>query len=107
MNDYSDNFLTYVYDFNGDGWADIIVYDTPGADAYWYENPHGKKNADENAPSRKYFSADSCEAKRRRRESPAIKYNGSESISRATNKVMRSLEIGNKSIPATANRVSG
>ena len=22
INDYSDNFLTYVYDFNGDGWAD-------------------------------------------------------------------------------------
>ena len=46
VNDYSDNFLTYVYDFNGDGWADIIVYDTPGADAYWYENPQGKKIAD-------------------------------------------------------------
>ncbi len=46
INDYSDDFLTYAYDFNGDGWTDIIVYDTPGADAYWYENPRGKKNAD-------------------------------------------------------------
>src|SRR5437763_1515998 len=24
-NDYSDAFLTYVYDFNGDGWDDILV----------------------------------------------------------------------------------
>jgi len=46
INDYSDNFLTYAYDFNGDGWTDIIVYDTPGVDAYWYENPQGRKNAD-------------------------------------------------------------
>ncbi|MEI6655727.1 MAG: VCBS repeat-containing protein [Verrucomicrobiota bacterium] len=46
LNDYSDNFLTYAYDFNGDGWADIIIYGHPGTDAYWYENPQGKKNAD-------------------------------------------------------------
>jgi len=46
INDYSDNFLTYTYDLNGDGWTDIIVYDTPGADACWYENPQGRKNAD-------------------------------------------------------------
>ena len=46
INDYSDNFLTYAYDFNGDGWTDIIVYGHPGTDAYWYENPQGKKSAD-------------------------------------------------------------
>ena len=45
INDYSDNFLTYTHDFNGDGWTDIIVYGHPGTDAYWYENPQGKKNA--------------------------------------------------------------
>ncbi|MCF7675166.1 MAG: VCBS repeat-containing protein [Akkermansiaceae bacterium] len=39
INDYSDNFLTYADDFNGDGWTDIIVYGLPGTDAYWYENP--------------------------------------------------------------------
>lgn len=38
-NDYSDNFLTYTYDFNQDGWDDIIVYGFPGTEVYWYENP--------------------------------------------------------------------
>jgi hypothetical protein len=37
---YSDNFLTFAYDFNQDGWIDILRYDTPGQPAYWYENPH-------------------------------------------------------------------
>jgi len=36
---YSDNFLTYTYDFNSDGYMDILVIDTPGTAAYWYENP--------------------------------------------------------------------
>ncbi len=40
---YSDNFLTYAGDFNGDGWPDILVIGYPGAPAYWYENPHGKE----------------------------------------------------------------
>ena len=40
---YSDNFLTFAYDFNGDGWTDILVLDTPSAPAYWYENPQGKE----------------------------------------------------------------
>ncbi len=38
---YSDYFLTYVYDFNGDGWDDILVYSWPGKEAAWYENPKG------------------------------------------------------------------
>ncbi len=38
---YSDYFLTYVYDFNGDKWDDILVYSWPGKDATWYENPRG------------------------------------------------------------------
>ncbi len=45
-NDYSDNFLTYSHDFNGDGWDDIIVYGFPGEKCLWYENPQGKKAAD-------------------------------------------------------------
>ncbi len=40
-NEYSNNFFTYVYDFNKDGWADILVYGFPGADASWFENPKG------------------------------------------------------------------
>ena len=39
---YSDYFLTYVHDFNGDGWADILVYSWPGKETAWFENP---KNA--------------------------------------------------------------
>ena len=37
--DYSDNFLTYTGDFNGDGWPDVLCLPYPGTDAYWYENP--------------------------------------------------------------------
>src|SRR5215831_16986375 len=38
-NAYSECFLTYVYDFNQDGWPDVIVYGFPGAECAWYENP--------------------------------------------------------------------
>ena len=36
---YSNNFLTYTADFNGDGWPDILVIGWPGKEAFWYENP--------------------------------------------------------------------
>ena len=36
---YSDYFLSYQHDFNGDGWADIAVFSWPGDIAAWYENP--------------------------------------------------------------------
>lgn len=36
---YSDYFLTYVYDFNADGWDDILVYSWPGKAVCWYQNP--------------------------------------------------------------------
>ena len=42
-NAYSECFLTYAYDFNGDGWPDVMVYGFPGAPAAWYENPKGKQ----------------------------------------------------------------
>ena len=42
---YSDNFLTFTGDFNGDGWADVFYVGFPGADAFWYENPGGKGDA--------------------------------------------------------------
>ena len=40
---YSDSFCTYGYDFNGDGWDDILVIDIPGKPAAWYENPKDKE----------------------------------------------------------------
>lgn len=39
---YSDYFLTYTYDFNSDGWSDIIVFSWPGDITAWYENPRGR-----------------------------------------------------------------
>ncbi|MDQ3349310.1 MAG: VCBS repeat-containing protein [Acidobacteriota bacterium] len=40
-NKYSDNFFTWTYDFNEDGWRDILVIGFPGTDTSWYENPKG------------------------------------------------------------------
>ena len=40
-NAYSECFLTFTYDFNGDGWTDVIVYGFPGTAVAWYENPKG------------------------------------------------------------------
>jgi hypothetical protein len=39
---YSDFFLTYTYDFNGDGWSDILAYSWPGKETWVFENPQGK-----------------------------------------------------------------
>jgi putative membrane-bound dehydrogenase-like protein len=41
-NVYSDNFFAFVYDFNGDGWPDILIIGFPGESASWFENPQGK-----------------------------------------------------------------
>jgi HEAT repeat protein len=40
--EYSDNFLTYTGDFNGDGWPDILCVPFPGKEGYWFENPAGR-----------------------------------------------------------------
>jgi FG-GAP-like repeat len=42
-NTYSDNFFAFTYDFNGDGWDDILIYGFPGKEATWYENPKGRE----------------------------------------------------------------
>ena len=34
-----DNFFSFIHDFNGDGWLDILTVGLPGTPAYWYENP--------------------------------------------------------------------
>ncbi len=38
-NRYADNFFSWIYDFNGDGWNDVFVVGFPGTPAYVYENP--------------------------------------------------------------------
>ena len=42
-NKYSDNFLAFVYDFNGDKWNDILIIGFPGEATVWYENPKGQE----------------------------------------------------------------
>lgn len=37
---YTDNFLSYVYDFNGDGWGDYLKINFSGA--FLYMNPKGE-----------------------------------------------------------------
>src|SRR5580704_16089599 len=42
-NTYSDNFFAFTYDFNHDGWPDILIIGFPGLDASWHENPQGRE----------------------------------------------------------------
>ncbi len=39
---YSNYFLMFAHDFNGDGWQDILVYDLPGEPALLFVNPGGE-----------------------------------------------------------------
>ena len=39
---YSDSFLNFATDVNDDGWVDLISFDFPGKEVYWFENPAGK-----------------------------------------------------------------
>jgi hypothetical protein len=39
---YSDNFFSFVHDFNNDGWNDVLVLGFPGVDASWFANPGAK-----------------------------------------------------------------
>jgi len=41
-NKYSDNFFAWAYDFNADGWNDILIIGFPGRDTSWFENPKGR-----------------------------------------------------------------
>jgi hypothetical protein len=41
QNGYSDNFLSFSWDVNGDGWMDYIVVGHPGQATFWYENSQG------------------------------------------------------------------
>src|SRR6266487_3468476 len=42
-NAYSDNFFAFTYDFNKDGWDDILILGFPGEISAWYENPKGRE----------------------------------------------------------------
>jgi hypothetical protein len=47
----TDSMFSYVWDFNADGWPDILVLGRVHLhQAYWYENPKGEKG-----PWRKHF----------------------------------------------------
>jgi hypothetical protein len=39
---YADNFFSWIYDFNADGWNDVFVVGFPGTPAFVYENPHSE-----------------------------------------------------------------
>ena len=39
QNKYADNFFSWVYDFNSDGWNDVFVVGFPGTAAHVYQNP--------------------------------------------------------------------
>jgi hypothetical protein len=41
-NAYSDDFFKWTYDFNSDGWIDILLVGMPGEPAHWFENPKGR-----------------------------------------------------------------
>jgi hypothetical protein len=41
-NGYSENFLSYSMDVNGDQWPDYVVVGHPGKETWWYENPAGR-----------------------------------------------------------------
>lgn len=45
INKYSENFISYAHDVNGDGWADYVVIGFPGKETAWYENPQRKTGA--------------------------------------------------------------
>ena len=40
-NAYSKNFFAFTFDFNKDGWSDILIIGFPGEETAWYENPKG------------------------------------------------------------------
>jgi hypothetical protein len=35
----NDNFFSFVYDINADGWPDVLTVGLPNTPAYWYQNP--------------------------------------------------------------------
>lgn len=53
-NEYSNNFVSYSRDFNGDGWADYLVIGFPGKETFGWENPQAmtcRRNRDQESPA--------------------------------------------------------
>ncbi|MDY3558710.1 VCBS repeat-containing protein [Gemmata sp. JC673] len=50
LRNYSRVFACWTEDLNGDGYADLIVIDFPGAPCYWMENPKGKAAGEDGKP---------------------------------------------------------
>ncbi len=42
---YADHFFAWIYDFNGDGWNDILTAGFPGTPGFVYENPKAEGHA--------------------------------------------------------------
>lgn len=40
---YSDYFLAFAHDFDGDGWTDLLIYGLPGEPALVYRNPQRRE----------------------------------------------------------------
>ncbi len=49
INGYSESFMNWAEDFNGDGRLDLIVVDFPGKQTWWFENP-GASGSASNVP---------------------------------------------------------
>ncbi|GAB5402300.1 MAG: hypothetical protein Aurels2KO_05310 [Aureliella sp.] len=64
---YSQNFLMYSDDVNGDGAVDILVLGFPGRESWWYENPGKEKLAGESGVWTEHIIIDSVD-----NESPLI-----------------------------------
>ncbi|UCC99765.1 MAG: hypothetical protein JSW66_07745, partial [Phycisphaerales bacterium] len=39
---YSNCFVNFAQDVNGDGWVDSIIIGLPDTECFWYENPKNK-----------------------------------------------------------------
>jgi len=43
---YSNSFMNFADDINGDGWPDIVEVDFPGNQTWWFENPRNRRDPD-------------------------------------------------------------
>src|ERR1700722_1965575 len=56
-NAYSNIQVASVWDFNGDGWPDVLTIGFPGTEAVWYENP-GPEGLAHNKPWARHVAFD-------------------------------------------------